>query len=125
MRIKKDITRIENPLEKMRAIMGCTWYRKDNDNFGIGFIAQDIQKIFPEAVTTNGSSLTMADGEVVKDVLFPDTAGVAAALHHEAILVLMAENEAIRAEMETMSTELESLKLLVQQLVGPTAAENQ
>ena len=82
-------------------------------------------RLFPDAVTTNGSSLTMADGEVVENVLFPDTMGVAAALQHEAILVLMAENEAIRAKMETMSTELESLKLLVQQLSGPTAVENQ
>lgn len=124
-RIKKDITRIENPLAKMRAIKGCTWFRKDNDNFGIGFIAQDIQTVFPDAVTTNGSSLTMADGEVVKNVLFPDTMGVAAGLHHEAILALMDENEAFREDNKKLHEELDALKLLVQQLVGPTAAENQ
>ncbi|WP_238084528.1 tail fiber domain-containing protein [Pseudescherichia vulneris] len=124
-RIKKDITRIENPLAKMRAIKGCTWFRKDNDNFGIGFIAQDIQTVFPDAVTTNGSSLTMADGEVVKNVLFPDTMGVAAGLHHEAILALMDENEAFREDNKKLHEELDALKMLVQQLVGPTAAENQ
>ena len=124
-RIKKDITRIENPLEKMRAIKGCTWYRKDNDNFGIGFIAQDIKRVFPDAVTTNGSSLTMADGEVVENVLFPDTMGVAAGLHHEAILALMAENEAFNTKMESMSSELESLKLLVAQLSELVNAKNQ
>lgn len=125
VRIKKDITRIENPREKMRAIKGCTWYRKDNGNFGIGFIAQDVQAVFPDAVTTNGMSLTMADGDVVKDVLFPDTAGVAAALHHEAILALMDENEAINTRMEFLSSELESLKLLVAQLSKQVDAKNQ
>ena len=124
-RIKKDITRIENPLAKMRAIKGCTWFSKDNDNFGIGFIAQDIQTVFPDAVTTNGSSLTMADGEVVKNVLFPDTMGVAAGLHHEAILALMAENEAINTKMESMSSELESLKLVVAQLSEQVNAKKQ
>ena len=125
VRIKRDIARIENPREKMRAIKGCTWFRKDSGNFGIGFIAQDVQAVFPEAVTTNGMSLTMADGEIVKDVLFPDTAGVAAALHHEAILALMAENEANSIKMESMSSELESLKLLVAQLSEQVKAKNQ
>lgn len=125
VRIKYKIARIEDPLVKMRAIKGCTWYRKDNGNFGIGFIAQDVQAVFPDAVTTNGMSLTMADGEVIKDVLFPDTAGVAAALHHEAILSLMAENEANSIKMESMSSELESLKLLVAQLSEQVKAKNQ
>ena len=125
VRIKDKIARIEDPFVKMRAIKGCTWYRKDSGNFGIGFIAQDVQAVFPDAVTTNGMSLTMADGEVIKDVLFPDTAGVAAALHHEAILALMDENEAIREDNKKLHDELDALKLLVQQLIGPTVEENQ
>lgn len=124
-RIKRDIARIETPLEKMHAIKGVTWYRKDSGNFGIGFIAQDVQKVFPEAVTTNGFSLRMADGEEVERILFPDTAGVAAALHHEAILALMDENEAFREDNKKIHEELDALKLLVKQLIGPTAEENQ
>ena len=125
VRIKDKIARIEDPLVKMRAIKGCTWERRDSGNFGIGFIAQDVQAVFPDAVTTNGMSLTMADGEVIKDVLFPDTAGVAAALHHEAILALMDENEAIREDNKKLHEELDALKLLVQQLTGPTEKQNQ
>ncbi len=125
VRIKDNIARIEDPLDKMRAIKGCTWERKDNGNFGIGFIAQDVQAVFPDAVTTNGSDLKMADGEIVKNVLFPDTAGVAAALHHEAILALMDENEAIREDNKKLHEELDALKLLVQQLIDPTADKNQ
>ena len=109
VRIKDKIARIEDPFVKMRAIKGCTWERRDSGNFGIGFIAQDVQAVFPDAVTTNGMSLTMADGEVIKDVLFPDTAGVAAALHHEAILALMDENEAMRKREENMTAFLKTL----------------
>ena len=125
VRIKDKIARIEDPLVKMRGIKGCTWERKDSGNFGIGFIAQDVQTVFPDAVTTNGMSLTMADGEVIKDVLFPDTAGVAAALHHEAILALMDENEAIREDNKKIHDELDALKLLVQQLIAPSEEQNQ
>lgn len=110
IRIKRDVNRIEDPLEKMKAIRGVTWYRKDSGNFGIGFIAQEVQEVFPEAVTTNGFSMFMPDGSEIEKVLFPDTAGVAAALHHEAILVLMAKNEELTREFSALSSELEALK---------------
>jgi len=124
-RIKDKITRIENPLGKMRALKGCTWVRKDSGNFGIGFIAQDVERVFPDAVTISGMPLVMADGSEVKDVRCPDTAGVAAALHHEAILALMDENEAFREDNKKLNDELDALKLLVQQLIDPTAEKNQ
>lgn len=123
-RIKDKVTRIEKPLEKMRAIKGCTWIRKDNGNFGIGFIAQDVQQVFPDAVMTNSFS-PVIDGKKIDNVLFPDTPGVAAALHHEAILALMDENEAFKEDNKKLHEELDALKLLVQQLVGPTPEENQ
>lgn len=87
-RIKTNIKRIEDPLSKMRVIKGATWERLDGLPPGIGFIAQDVQKAFPEAVTVYGDK-TLEDGTIIKDVLAPDTSGVAAALHHEAILALM------------------------------------
>ncbi|WP_336860658.1 tail fiber domain-containing protein [Pseudescherichia vulneris] len=42
-RIKRDIKRGEDPLDKMRAIKGVMYYRRDNNIFSIGFIAQDVQ----------------------------------------------------------------------------------
>lgn len=87
-RIKTNIKKIEDPLAKMRLIKGVTWDRLDRFAPGIGFIAQDVQDAFPSAVSIYGD-MTMADGTVVKDVLAPDTSGVAAALHHESILALM------------------------------------
>jgi hypothetical protein len=104
VRIKRDVNRIENPFEKMRKIRGVTWYRKDSGEFGIGMIAQEIQEVFPEAIKTNGFSLTMPDGEVVEDVLFPDTVGVSAALHHEAILVLMDKIEILTKKIEALQS---------------------
>ena len=120
-RIKENITRIEEPLAKMRALKGCTWVRKDTGSFGIGFIAQDAEQIFPDAVTISGMPLIMADGSEIKDVRCPDTSGVSAALHHEAILALMDENEAFREDNKKLHEELDALKLLVQQLIDPAA----
>jgi len=123
-RIKRDIKRIEDPLDKMRAIKGVTYYRRDNNNFGIGFIAQDVQQVFPEAVMTNSFS-PIIDGKQIDNVLFPDTTGVAAALHHEAILALMDENEAFKEDNKKIHEELDALKLLAQQLIGPSEEQNQ
>jgi hypothetical protein len=88
VRLKDKIARIENPLEKMNLLKGCTWMRIDTGKWGIGFIAQDVAEVFPEAVY-EGDDRKMPDGSVVEKVLSPDTYGVSAALHHEAILALM------------------------------------
>jgi len=50
---------------------------------------------------------------------------VAAALYHETILAMMAVNEAINTKMESMSSELESLKLVVAQLSEQVNAKKQ
>ncbi|MEP9205155.1 tail fiber domain-containing protein [Enterobacter roggenkampii] len=97
-RLKFDIKRIEDPLEKMVKIRGVTWQRLDGVAPGIGFIAQEVQEVFPEFVF-EGSDRTLEDGTVVEKVLSPDTYGVAAALHHEAILALMQEVEDLKKKV--------------------------
>lgn len=97
-RIKKDIKRISDPLGKMRKLNGYTWRRIDTKQFGIGFIAQEVQELFPESVYV-GPDRTLPDGTVVKGVLSPDSSGVSTALHHEAILALMEKVEALEAEL--------------------------
>lgn len=79
---------VTRPLEKMKEVRGQTWKWKSNGAFGIGFTAQDVQKIFPEAVAS-GASIVLPDESKIDGVLSPDTYGVAAALHHESILSLM------------------------------------
>ncbi|WP_318368927.1 tail fiber domain-containing protein [Enterobacter sp.] len=90
VRLKTNIKRIEDPLVKMGKLQGCTWTRLDTGLPGIGFLAQEVADVFPDVVT-RGQDVTLADGSVVEGVLSPDTYGVAAALHHEAILALIDE----------------------------------
>lgn len=90
---------ITDPLEKMQQIRGQTWNMKDGGAFGVGFTAQDVQRVFPESVHSTGDK-TLSDGTVVKDVLAPDTYGVAAGLHHEAILALLKRIEVLEAKLK-------------------------
>lgn len=92
---------ISEPLEKMRLIRGQTWKWKSTGSFGIGFTAQEVQKVFPDAVS-KGLNVTLSDGSVVEGVLSPDTYGVAAALHHEAILVLMEQVEDLKKKLDAL-----------------------
>ena len=100
-RIKKDIARISDPLIKMKAIKGCFWERIDNETTGYGFIAQDVEQVFPEAVK-GGYDITLEDGTVIPDVKTVDTYGVAAALHHEAILALMDQVEDLKKKLDAL-----------------------
>lgn len=101
-RIKEDITRIPDPLGAMRAIKGVSWRVKhDNSKVNYGFIAQDVEKVFPDAVF-NAGSMTLRGNEVISDVKGVDTYGVAAALHHEAILALMQKVENLEAELAAL-----------------------
>lgn len=101
-RLKDGIARIEDPLSKMRSIKGCTWTRKDTGLWGIGFIAQDVRLVFPEAVTEAGDR-QLLDGTTVEGVLSPDTYGVSAALHHESILALMDIVEELKHKIDDIT----------------------
>ncbi|MDZ8294869.1 tail fiber domain-containing protein, partial [Escherichia coli] len=103
-RLKDGVSRIGDPLSKMEMLKGCSWTRKDTGQWGIGFIAQDVKKIFPQAVTEGGDR-QLPDGTMVEGVLSPDTYGVAAALHHEAILALMNELSELREEVNALKSE--------------------
>lgn len=94
-RIKENVTVIADPLMKMQQVRGVEWDRLDTPAHGYGFIAQEVEKVFPEAVKSYGKT-TLRDGSKIEDVKSVDTFGVAAALHHEAILALMDEVSCIK-----------------------------
>ena len=94
-RIKENVTVIADPLMKMQQLRGVEWDRLDAPAHGYGFIAQEVEKVFPEAVKSYGKT-TLRDGSEIEDVKSVDTFGVAAALHHEAILALMDEVSCIK-----------------------------
>lgn len=103
IKTKKEI--IISPLAKMRMLRGYTWERLDNGLPGQGFIAQELQEVFPNAVFKGGPT-TLKDGTVIEDTLAIDISGASAALHHEAILALMdridSQDEIIKKLMEKL-----------------------
>ncbi|KMV60074.1 hypothetical protein ACM21_05125 [Escherichia coli] len=94
----------------MRKIQGVSWTLKTNGSTGHGFIAQEVEKVFPAAVVKS-HDMELQDGTKVKDVKAVDTSGVAAALHHEAILALM-------DKVEDQQKEIDELRAVVTQLLN-------
>lgn len=97
-RAKQDITVLENALEKVSGLRGVTyrWNGKggheDLTSKHIGVIAQDVQKIFPEAIAELPNSELMA---VKYDYLIPPLI--------EAVKELKAENDALRQRLDGMN----------------------
>lgn len=103
IRIKENVEPIKNPLDKMRNIKGVSWKFKNGGRAGFGFIAQDVEIDFPDAISISGD-MEMEDGSLVKDVKSVNTYGVAAALHHEAILELMKQIEDLKKEVAELKS---------------------
>jgi len=57
IRLKSNITKIENALEKVGQISGYTYNTTYDDKRHGGVIAQEMQKVFPEIVNTGNDGL--------------------------------------------------------------------
>jgi hypothetical protein len=55
-RLKDNIRLIDNSLKKLTELNGVYFKWKDSGNPSMGLIAQDVEKIFPEAVSTNAGT---------------------------------------------------------------------
>jgi len=111
-RLKENIEAVTKPLEKMRQIRGCTWIRIDEQakgNFGIGFIAQEIQAVFPGAVSAGPTGSVKVNGEDIESPLALSAGDIAAALHHEAILALMDKIEQRDAVIEELQNRMKAI----------------
>ena len=67
-RLKTNVQRITNAVDKVQAVNGVTFYRSDLDikQRQTGLIAQELQKVLPEAVIeTSDGTLAVAYGNVV------------------------------------------------------------
>jgi ribosomal protein S6E (S10) len=51
--LKKDIAPLGDSLDKIRKLQGVSFNWKDSGQPSIGFIAQDVERIFPEVVSTD------------------------------------------------------------------------
>jgi hypothetical protein len=108
VRLKKAITPINNALERVTQLRGVNYKWIDEtkgEELQMGVIAQEVEAIFPEVVST--------DDEGYKSVAYNKLVSVLI----EAIKELKAENEALKqsnentaAKLEQTNAELESLK---------------
>ena len=64
-RLKENIETIPNALEKVEALRGVTFTRKDTGKESIGLIAQEVEEVIPEVVNNEGEYKGVAYGNLV------------------------------------------------------------
>jgi hypothetical protein len=64
IRLKTDLTQIADAVSKVKALTGYTYTRIDTGERQTGLIAQDVQRVLPEAVI-EGEHLSLAYGNLV------------------------------------------------------------
>jgi hypothetical protein len=65
IRLKEDLEPIIDAIEKVQSLTGYTYTRIDSGQRQTGLIAQEVQKVLPEAVMDNGEHLSLAYGNMV------------------------------------------------------------
>ena len=109
-RIKTKIERVQDALKAVYGWRGATWEQDFNGpSFGIGLIAQDVEKVCPKAIGRI-PEVKKSTGEVVKDVRTLDAGQVAAAYHTEAIRTLVDLLELALTNPEAAKAQIAELK---------------
>jgi hypothetical protein len=65
IKLKKDLVVIPDALAKVQTLTGYTYTRKDSGERHTGLIAQDVEKILPEAVSEMDGTKTLAYGNLM------------------------------------------------------------
>lgn len=63
--LKENIEVILNPIEKVKELSGYTFNRIGQDKRTVGLMAQDVEKVLPEAVSSNNGIKSLAYGNLV------------------------------------------------------------
>lgn len=108
-RLKKDIKKIDNPLSKLKTISGYTYYWNEdiNKEFAFdksrqaGFLAQEIEKVLPEAVI------------IKKDGTYSLNYNAVMPLLTEGIKAQQGEIEELRNQNELLQKQINELRLLI------------
>jgi hypothetical protein len=93
IRLKKDVKPIKNALENIIHLRGITFRWKDNkEDTGehLGVIAQEVEKVYPEVVSTDNKGYKSVDYSKLAAPLI------------EAVKELKAENKALKARIEAL-----------------------
>lgn len=116
LRYKKNIRPLENSLEKLAMIEGLFYDWKTGDfpekNFSpttqIGFIAQDVEKVFPEIVNTDSEGFKSVDYSRLTPILVEATKS-----QQEVIESLQAQINGLKAEKTNYLKRLEKVEGLL------------
>ncbi len=95
-RLKRDVQLILNPLDKLTRLRGVTYNWKDTSrdpNRQMGLVAQDVERVAPEAVRLVGNTKSIAYAQLT-------------GLTVEAIKELKAQNDLLAAELASLKAEL-------------------
>ena len=96
-RLKKDVKPIEKVLDKISRLRGVNFLWKDKEKGKmpqLGIIAQEVESVFPEAVSTDGKGYkSVAYGNLVAPLI-------------EAVKELKAENESLKRRLKALENKM-------------------
>ena len=133
--LKKNIKTLDNSLEKVLGLRGVEYYF-NSDNFTrdkqIGFIAQEVELIFPEAVKHNGSYYTVSYSKLIAPLIeatkeqqsiIEENKRMFLAMQGQvevntrAIASLKEENAELKERVEKLESELGEIKSLLKKVL--------
>lgn len=112
-RFKKDVTELNQSLEKIKQLRGVSYHfdttafpkKKFSEEKRMGFIAQEVQEVFPNLVKETKEGYLSVNYTAVIPVLT------------EAVKELDAENQSLREEVETLKSRMEEIEALMEKLI--------
>ena len=113
MRFKKNIFIIDNALDKVQALRGVNYFWRTDEfkdrNFDtspqIGLIAQEVEKIIPQVVTTDAAGFKSVEYSKLVALLIE-----AVKEQQKKIDVLAAENQTLKNNSSSVNNEISTLK---------------
>lgn len=127
-RLKSNIEEITGSLDKLKKLTGYTYDKRSDltpnehtyTSHEAGLIAQEVQKVLPEAVTSSGDeSLLAVNSYAVQALQINATKELDAKVeaYEETIAVLTSKVEAQALQLEAQQQQIDELKALVQSLI--------
>lgn len=106
IRLKKDISKLSNVLGNVCRLQGVEFVRTTDESKKkhLGFIAQDVEEIFPQLVQTENSE------EKYKSISYANTCAVLVEAIKEMRSEMNAENTLLKQEITSLKQEIETLK---------------
>lgn len=119
LRMKKDIQAIETALPSIMKLEAKSYHYKDNaagSRLSYGFIAQDVEKIFPDFVTTKGPDNSKAIGYQKLNVM------AIKAIQEQQVIIDAQQQQIDEVKMQNalMMESIRKLEAAMEKIIGPT-----